>query len=305
MQDGKQPYSRYERQTMPTIPHTMPQPITPRHWHFEQAARPARWWLGGDPVASAWHNALSCSFPRGEAYFIESLAQARLNAPEPLAGQIRAFIAQEAAHAQAHRAFNGHVAASGYDLGAIDRRLAAFIAAHRSSWPVLNIAATMALEHLTAILAAEVLTNTRAYAGADPAVMALWRWHAAEEIEHKGVAFDAWAHVTAGWAPLRRWRLRVLAMAVVTRNFLRERSQDATDLLAQDGITGARAKWRLAAYLLGPRGMVWRMAPGWLRFFKPGFHPWHKDDLKLAQAALAWPEVAACAQPPARRAQAA
>jgi len=280
---------------MATIYSILPRNITIRHWRFAQEGQPARWWLANNPVATAWHNALSCSFPRGEAYFIESLRAARIT-DAPLAAQIRSFIAQEAAHSHAHTAFNRHVAGAGYDLSAIDRRLAAFVAAHRSTWPVLNVAATMALEHLTSILAVEVLTNTRAYTGAAPAVMALWRWHAAEEIEHKGVAFDAWAHVTQSWSGWRRWRIRALVMVVVTRNFVAERLADTRDLLAQDGILGPAANWRLACYLLGLRGMVWRMAPGWLRFFRPRFHPWQQDDSALAAAALARPDVAACAQ---------
>ena len=31
----------------------------------------------------------------------------------------------------------------------------------------------------------------------------LWRWHAAEEIEHKGVAYDTWLHATRALAAVR------------------------------------------------------------------------------------------------------
>src|SRR3546814_5779790 len=66
----------------------------------------------------------------------------------------------------------------------------------------------MALDHFTAMMAHEFLTNSRHFAKADPEVHNMWRWHATEEIEHKGVAFDVWVHATRGWTPARRWKVR-------------------------------------------------------------------------------------------------
>jgi predicted metal-dependent hydrolase len=51
--------------------------------------------------------------------------------------------------------------------------------------------------------------------------------------------------------------------------------------LAQDGLTGAKWKWRLAAYLLWTPGVVRRVFPAWLSYFMPGFHPWQHDDRAL------------------------
>ena len=47
--------------------------ITPRDRRFGRALAQKRWWLGGDPIGSAYHNALSITFPRGEAFFVESV----------------------------------------------------------------------------------------------------------------------------------------------------------------------------------------------------------------------------------------
>ena len=47
--------------------------ITPRDRRFGRNAKQDRWWLGGDPIATAFYNALSITFPRGEAFFIESV----------------------------------------------------------------------------------------------------------------------------------------------------------------------------------------------------------------------------------------
>ena len=43
--------------------------ITVRDARFNRGSTPARWWAG-EPFGTAWHNALSGTFPRGEAFFI-------------------------------------------------------------------------------------------------------------------------------------------------------------------------------------------------------------------------------------------
>ena len=64
--------------------------ITPRDRRFVDKVRPARWWNGGDPVATALYNALSATFPKGEAIFVESVRQFREGAPDKLAEEIKA-----------------------------------------------------------------------------------------------------------------------------------------------------------------------------------------------------------------------
>src|SRR5689334_19503496 len=46
--------------------------ITPRDRRFGRGMKQARWWMGGDPVATAFYNALSATFPKGEAFFVEA-----------------------------------------------------------------------------------------------------------------------------------------------------------------------------------------------------------------------------------------
>lgn len=242
---------------------------------------PARHWLNGDPVATAFFNALSITFPRGEAYFIESVRAFRDGAPPRLAGEIAAFVRQEVAHSREHLAFNRQVADHGYDTTLLDDDVTTLLALARQRPPIVSLAATMALEHFTAILAHELLRDPRHLDGADPQVAALWRWHAVEEIEHKGVACDTWAHATRDWSPLQRWWVRSLMMLVVTRHFLHHRARGMMDLLRQDGITGARAAGGLLRYALVRPGILRRVVWPWLGYFAPGFHPWAVDDRAL------------------------
>src|SRR3546814_19038961 len=72
--------------------------------------------------------------------------------------------------------------------------------------PIVNLMATIALEHYTAMPAAIMLKDPAMYAGAEPEWGALWKWHAIEEIEHKGVAYDHWLHATQDCSSWPRWK---------------------------------------------------------------------------------------------------
>jgi len=85
-------------------------------------------------------------------------------------------------------------------------------------------------------------------------------------------------------------------MLAVTRDFVRNRIRDTLQLLAQDGITGPRVRWRLLAYLFWSPGILRRILPAWLGYFLPGFHPWNHDDRALiAKAAVDFAEPKATA----------
>ena len=47
--------------------------ITPRDRRFGRGMQQERWWMGGDPVATAFYNALSATFPKGEGFFVEAV----------------------------------------------------------------------------------------------------------------------------------------------------------------------------------------------------------------------------------------
>jgi len=256
--------------------------ITIRDERFNRNTTPRRWWAG-EPFGTAWHNSLSATFPRGETHFIEAVKAHRDGAPPKLEAEIRAFVKQEINHTREHVAFNKLAENHGYDMKAIDARVEEMLAMTKDRPVILNLASTMALEHYTAMMAHEFLSNPRHFDGADPEVRNLWQWHSIEEIEHKGVAFDVWNHATRNWSKWKRWKLRSLMMLIVTKNFFQNRWEDSIALLAQDEITGWKARWGLFKYLAITPGVVRRIFPAWLAFFKPGFHPWNLDDRELIQ----------------------
>ena len=255
--------------------------ITPRDRRFVDKVQPARWWNGGDPVATALYNALSATFPKGEAFFVESVRQFRDGAPPKLEQEIKAFVTQEVMHSREHVQFNKRALEAGYDLEPLEDRVEMRLAITRARPPIVNLAATMCLEHFTAIIAHELLTDPRHLGRADPESAALWRWHSIEEIEHKGVAYDTWLHATRDWSRWKRWKVKSLMMVIVSKRFIFNRVQDTADLLAQDGLTGWKSRAKIWAYLLVRPGFLRRIAPQWLAFFLPGFHPWNEDDRHL------------------------
>src|SRR4029450_4244722 len=148
----------------------------------------------------------------------------------------------------------------------------------RSRPPIVSLAATMALEHFTAILAHQLLANPRHLAGGDQETGDLWRWHACEEIEHKGVAYDTWLHATRDWPAFKRWKVKAKVMLYVTRNFIIDRTRGSLELLLQDGITGPVAWARLIWFMWVRPGMMRKIFSAWAKYFLPGFHPWNEDD---------------------------
>src|SRR5690349_12854568 len=193
--------------TTTTLPTPSDLSITPRDRRFGREAASPRLWHGGRVEATAIYNALSSTFPIGEAYFVESVRAFRAGTPPKLADEIKAFTTQEAIHSREHDAFNKAAGRAGYDLSKLEAQVEKRLAITRSRPPIVNVAATMALEHFTAILAHQLLKDARHLEGADPEAANLWRWHSVEEIEHKGVAYDTWLHATRHWPGFKRWKV--------------------------------------------------------------------------------------------------
>lgn len=255
--------------------------ITSRDLHFADAANSQRWWLGGDPVATAFFNALSASFPLGERFFIESVKHYRTRADAKLQQQIDAFITQESIHTREHLAFNRIATDHGYDLSRIDAFLKRRFNWARTRAPRERLGSTIALEHFTAILAHEALRDKRYIEGAPEAIQQLWRWHAIEEIEHKAVAFDTFMAATSNMSGFTRWLLRCYVMLITTILFLHEIFYGVREFFRQDGINTPRMWLKFLHYAFIKPGLLGHVLPAYFRYYAPGFHPWGVDDREL------------------------
>jgi predicted metal-dependent hydrolase len=266
--------------------------IHPRNVMFGRGRTAERWWNGGDPVATAFYNSLSLTFPKGEAFFIESVRNFRDRVPPAQQAQIDAFIKQEAAHSREHNHLNNQVEQAGYDVRRMHADLDARLAELRDRPPIVGLVTTVALEHFTAIIAHACLRSERHFKNASPDAARLWKWHAIEEIEHKGVAYDTLLAATQKLSAYKRWKIRSLVMLGISYSFLRARVRAMRQFLKQDGMSGPLTSLRIFSYLVIYPGLLRQIFPAWLSFFRPGFHPWQHDDRALAaehEARLALP----------------
>ena len=252
-----------------------------RDQRFDRTHRTPRWWHSGDPVATAWYNSVSASLPRGEAFFIDTMRMFRDTVPAEIAAEIKAFTTQEINHTREHVAFNRLVADHGYNVESIDQGIQAMLELTEGRPKEFNLAITIALEHFAAIISHHLLSDPRYLEGADPVAADIWRWHATEEIEHKGITYDVWLHATKDWSRWRRYRIKTLIAILITRRYFANRIRDAIGLLEQDGYSRRKAKWKLYAFLWWKPGMMRRMFFEWAKILMPGFHPWKLDDRAL------------------------
>jgi len=263
--------------------HKTPSDLTihPRDMAFGRDAPNGRWWLGGDPVATAFYNALSATFPLGERFFMDSVRRYRNVAPPQLKAQITGFLAQEAMHTREHIFFNKQIADHGFDIAAMEARTKARLDFARSRPPLQQLGATIALEHFTAILAHALLADPRHMEGASDEAKAMWRWHAIEEVEHKSVAYDAYMVAASSLSAPRRWGLRVVTMVAATHLLFAVVGSNIADIFTSDGINNGRTWRRLFHFMLVRPGMLRQVMGSYFAYFLPGFHPWQHDNRAL------------------------
>ncbi|MCC6874063.1 MAG: metal-dependent hydrolase [Sandaracinaceae bacterium] len=251
---------------------------------FKSAGVP-RWWLHGNPVLTHAANGLNLLFPPGERFFIRSVKHYldRIQDDPELVARVKAFFGQEGRHGHEHERFNAILEAQGYDLEKFLRvyQKLAFAGIERVAPPILRLSATVALEHFTATMARTGL-QARFLDGAHPVVAELLRWHAAEEIEHKSVAWDVLQRVDP------RYSVRVAGLAVATTQLLGWWMVATTYLLSQEKLT---ARERRAYAREGRRvreetgGMTRRklFREAILEYLERDFHPDRHDDYALAR----------------------
>ncbi|CBL45838.1 Hypothetical protein HDN1F_22550 [gamma proteobacterium HdN1] len=239
-------------------------------------------WNGVSPSWGQFFNTFSVFFPAGERFFINTVRDFREQIRDPeLEKAVKAFIGQEAMHTREHVEYNKALTAAGVPADALDAAITRVLETVYKILPKeLCLAATVSLEHLTAILGDLLLKNPQALAGSDERYIALWMWHALEETEHKAVTFDLYQHVMG--TGVDAYLLRVAAFVVVNAIFIAMLYPAYFSLLVASGqIKDARDVGVSFQQQWGKPGYLRQLVPDWLDFFRPSFHPWQHDNRRF------------------------
>lgn len=258
-----------------------PAGLTVRDFHQRGAPTPRRHWVRGDPFATAFFNALSAVFPKGEAFMVSSMAAWRGKLSPERDVDLRKFLEQESAHSREHADMNAAIERSGYDISELEAVIGRLVTRFRGRSAMTRLLATACIEHFTAIIAAEILENDTHLAGADEEQLPIWIWHTVEEVEHKAVAYDCFLEASKEWSGAKRWTLRNLMMLAITVSFFINRTRGQVTLLKQDGFSGREALTGALRYGFGKGGLGRNILKPWARFFLPGFNPAQIDESHL------------------------
>jgi uncharacterized protein len=244
-----------------------------RNLRFEIDESIPQYWHGGRRSISIFLDNLSVFFPAGERFFVKAVrAHQSFVKDDPLTQEVRAFCGQEGVHGREHERYNELVRRF-YPTEAMERRVQAILDRVSEGTPEIGqLGVTCALEHFTALLGNMLLRDPRLLEGAHPAMDALWRWHAAEENEHKTVAYDVFTAAGGDY------RTRVGTMIGATAIFWAKVIEQQARMMNASGILFSAEEWRaLGRFLFVEPGGMLRLIRLYFEYYRPDFHPSHID----------------------------
>ena len=270
------PMARFERRALD------PAHLRPRRTAFTFPSSIPRHWLAGSPTRSHFFNAINLFVVAFEDFMVRVMRGQlpRLKEDPEFARQVRGFMGQEATHSYVHEKFLSNLRGQGYRIDGYLERAERVFTQVFEKWLGLRICLAMisGFEHLTALLSELVLSN-RTLKDAEPFMAELWEWHAAEEIEHKEMAFELLKRTN------RSYLLRAaggLLGGLVVGGFI---AAGMVMLLRQDGELLRKRTWGdLKILFFGPDRMARRSLAIFLEYFRPGFHPSQRDTYHLAES---------------------
>lgn len=242
-------------------------------------------WHGGHAFQTAFFNALSLSFPVGEKFFVDSVKHYLPRIEDSkLQRDAAVFVQQEYIHRREHQRYNEVLAeVRGFDLQKLESLYVREIERANEQPPIARLAATVVLEHITAMFAAGSMRNPRWMDGAHPVMADLWQWHAIEETEHKSVAYDVFLAV-GGDRKLLRQVMRIVRLRFPYHVFLsicQMRRMEGKPLMSL-------SFWREGyEFLFGKSGVIREVAEDFRMFFRDDFHPWMIDNRELLRETIA------------------
>ena len=254
------------------------------------------YWANGSIGITHFMTGLSALFPDGEKLFIDAVRAVRyhpaIKDDQILQKEISAFIGQEAMHTHEHIGFNASAQRYGHDIAKFEKETGVIIQKARKIFAkavkpfgmtqeMVDLTATTALEHFTATIASQLLTNTHIQAlMSDPTMSNMWYWHAIEENEHKAVVFDVYQAIFG--QGIKAYSLRSGALILAMALLFVVQSSFVIRLLKQDNQLNLKELGIIYKYVYSPsKGIITGMAKEMLIYFKPNFHPNDLDTVAL------------------------
>lgn len=248
--------------------------ITVRRPRFDLADLP-RWWVGNSRLGTWFGDAGHVFIPLGELFFIDAVKAFRGQIDDDgLRREVASFIGQESVHSRVHEAVWDQLREHGLPVDRYAQLITWFRETVGPHLPdELQLATTAALEHYTAAFGRAFLTEDLAAVTGEE-MAALLRWHGAEEIEHRSVAFDVLAEVDAGYG------LRLAGLALGTVLLTTVPLVGVAMFAAEDLRRGRVRSPRLPNVpLVGMAGrFLGRVATDVARYATPSFHPGHDPE---------------------------
>lgn len=282
--------------------------IQARHVKFDFSKTPIQW-VRNDPCTTHIVNTLNLIFPEGELWFCRVYNKALPLITDPqLKSDAEGFLRQEAVHSRSHNAVLKHY----YEHLGIDTkpftnkvqelftRVAGdkpFGITKRGSksrwWLRQQLAVIACLEHFFGYAGNWVLNSEGLERAADPAVLDLLRWHGAEEVEHRMVAFNIYQHFGGNY--LERCVYMTLTFAMLLYFII----TGAKFMWDQDPATGRYPGFLFSWWNASRRDRLpsfFKMTLATLRYYMPGYTPAGEGSTEQALAYLARSPAASVAQ---------
>ncbi|MGB1580917.1 MAG: metal-dependent hydrolase [Nevskiales bacterium] len=234
-----------------------------------------------DPFATSFYMAFSLVIPKGEHFFIHSVRNYRdkIKSAE-LKTRIRGFIGQEAIHSREHDAANAMYEQRGLPRQQIEDRIEDLLTFVGMLPKPFQLAFTVALEHYTAIISYDTISSRERQDKFSVETRHFMLWHMMEELEHKAVAYDVYKEQVGNYL------VRTGTMAPIAIGLFPVLAAIQLYILKVDGQLTLKNLWKYRkgiASIYGPRGLMSRITPAVLDYFRPGFHPDDHDSQAMLQ----------------------
>ncbi len=266
------------------------QHIKPRQFNveYEEATEINKHWVQNDAFLSHWMNAYTLIIPDGE-FFNTRIIRERIDEiqSDELKQRVKGLVAQELSHGMAHSKFLKLLESQGYNTSVFFAvyRFISFKILEPLSTDNTKLAFIVAVERINELIS-EITLKSKVLDDAPASAAILYKWHFAEEIEHKSVVFDLY-HTLSGNRLLLAYSTMLCYLVNIGFLFL------ALIMLSiQDLSLFKKTFWlRGFRYFLTKEKFLWKVSVGCAQLLKKGFHPSQTDNLQLAQHILNGPVI--------------